>query len=187
MDSSHTHSASTRTSYGFLPGSLLTPEVQFWSSDVFRWAAMYGLAPDLVATVMQIESCGHPTLVSHAGAMGLFQVMPFHFSSGENPFDPETNARRGLSLLRNALELSNGKTELALAIYNGGTAAILNDLDDWPAETRDYVTWGIGILDDIRAGNSKSISMQAWLDAGGNDLCLRSCLYLISHTAEGAP
>ena len=75
---------------------VFSAEVQSWRSDILRWSNIYNLDPDLIAAVMQIESCGHPSVLSSAGAIGLFQVMPFHFQAGEDPFDPETNARRGL-------------------------------------------------------------------------------------------
>lgn len=166
---------------------LFTPEVRVWSAEIYRWSGIYGLDPDLIATVMQIESCGHPTLVSPAGAIGLFQVMPFHFSYGEDPFDPDTNAMRGLPLLSRGLELSLGQTDLALAIYNGGTGVMLLDPQYWPSETRDYVTWGTGILADIKAGNPLSTSMQIWLEAGGDFMCLSSCLALVAPPRTGEP
>ena len=52
------------------------------------------LDPDIIATIIQIESCGNPAARSTAGAQGLFQVMPFHFEETNvnkltNPaFDP---------------------------------------------------------------------------------------------------
>ncbi len=49
---------------------LFTPEVQQWSDEIIRWAAEHDLDPNFVATVMQIESCGHPEVVSRAGATG---------------------------------------------------------------------------------------------------------------------
>ena len=46
------------------------PEVQYWSAAIQVWASAAGLDPNLVATVMQIESCGDPRARSRAGAMG---------------------------------------------------------------------------------------------------------------------
>src|SRR5262245_60640765 len=60
-------------------GVLFTPEVQYWTPRILVWAARYGVDPNMLATVIQIESCGDPTVGSSAGAQGLFQVMPFHF------------------------------------------------------------------------------------------------------------
>ena len=72
-----------------------SPSVQYWEDEILSWADTYLLDPYLVATVMQIESCGNPQAVSPVGAQGLFQVMPYHFYSGEDMLDPETNALRG--------------------------------------------------------------------------------------------
>jgi hypothetical protein len=117
---------------------------------------------------------GHPTVQSSAGAIGLFQVMPFHFQQGEDPNDPETNARRGLAYLARGLTLSGGRTDLALAGYNGGHGVIVQGAAQWSAETRRYVTWGSGILGDIATGSLQSPSLQAWLQAGGASLCRRA-------------
>ncbi|MBI1856315.1 MAG: transglycosylase SLT domain-containing protein [Chloroflexi bacterium] len=53
--------------------------MDYWAAAISRWANASNLDPNLVAVVMQIESCGNPSARSSAGAMGLFQVMPFHF------------------------------------------------------------------------------------------------------------
>lgn len=153
---------------------IFTPEVLYWRSDILRWAHEYGLDPNLIATVMQIESCGHPEVSSSAGALGLFQVMPFHFGSDEDPLDPETNARRGLAYLARSVDLSAGRPDLALAGYNGGHGQIQRSPTQWPDETQRYVAWGFGILGDIADGKAESVVLQDWLDAGGESLCARA-------------
>ncbi|MEW5941929.1 MAG: transglycosylase SLT domain-containing protein, partial [Chloroflexota bacterium] len=71
---------------------IFTPEVQHWGNQILAWSADFGLDPNLAATVLQIESCGDPRALSRSGAMGLFQVMPFHFYSTDDPYHPDTNA-----------------------------------------------------------------------------------------------
>ena len=39
---------------------LFTTEVLFWEEKIVKWAKEWDLDPNLVATVMQIESCGDP-------------------------------------------------------------------------------------------------------------------------------
>jgi soluble lytic murein transglycosylase-like protein len=151
--------------------TIFTPEVERWSSKIQTWSAAYGLPAPLIATVMQIESCGDPRAQSDAGAQGLFQVMPFHFAPGEVAFDPETNARRGLAYLARSLELANGRIDLALAGYNGGHSLITQPPILWPDETRRYVAWGLAIYADAAAGQSESPALVAWLQAGGERLC----------------
>jgi hypothetical protein len=148
-----------------------TPTVRFWAADIQRWSTHYGLPPTWIAVVVQIESCGHPSIHSRAGAAGLFQVMPFHFARGEDPLDVETNARRGLEYLSGAYALAAGDPSRAFAGYNGGHGLIHLPPTEWPAETQRYAHWGSGILADIEAGAMPSPTLTAWLDAGGSRLC----------------
>jgi soluble lytic murein transglycosylase-like protein len=103
--------------------------------------------------------------------MGLFQVMPFHFQLHEDPYNPQTNAKRGLTYLARGLELAGGRIDLALAGYNGGHSVIFKDSSEWPAETRRYVSWGMGILDDLASDAQQMPTLLAWLEAGGDGLC----------------
>ncbi len=153
---------------------LFTPSVQYWEAAIVRWSAAWGLDPNLVATVMQIESCGDPAARSHAGAMGLFQVMPYHFAAGEDPYQPGTNAARGLAYLQRALEARGGDVRLAFAGYNGGIAGAQRPESSWPAETIRYVYWGWGIYNDARAGKNSSARLDEWLSSGGASLCAQA-------------
>lgn len=150
---------------------IFAPPVQHWAPKILEWSAAHGLDPNITATIMQIESCGDPQALSHAGATSLFQVMPFHFEPGENAFDPDTNALRGLSFYVYVLDLTNGDVGRALAGYNGGPRAALNGWDSWVSETRRYYTWGTGIYEDASAGLTESPTLQEWMAAGGASLC----------------
>jgi hypothetical protein len=150
---------------------LFTPEIDFWSDNINRWAQQYGLDPNLLATVMQIESCGHPTISSSAGAQGLFQVMPFHFLSSENQLDPDTNAMRGAGVLQACLDMADGDVGLAMACYNGGPRVLSIPYDQWHNEPQRYYTWGTGIYSDAVSNGVSSDTLNRWLDAGGSALC----------------
>jgi hypothetical protein len=150
---------------------VFTAEVRRWEPQIVAWAAEFGLDPNLVATVMQIESCGNPQAVSSAGARGLFQVMPFHFAEGEEMLDPDTNARRGLAYLVQSLSLTQGHVGMALAGYNGGHVAAQGTWESWPLEVRRYYRWGSGIYNDAVTGLADSPTLHDWLAAGGDSLC----------------
>ena len=150
---------------------IFTPEVQHWQSQIVAWAAQYQLDPNLVATIMQIESCGDPMAVSSAGAQGLFQVMPFHFTEGENMLNPDTNARRGLTYFVERLQQTGGDTGRAFAGYNGGQLAAAGSWADWAPETQRYYQWSTGIYGEATAGRNQSPTLQSWLEAGGASLC----------------
>jgi soluble lytic murein transglycosylase-like protein len=150
---------------------IFTAEVQYWAGPIERWAAAAGLDPNLAAVVMQIESCGDPGARSRAGAMGLFQVMPYHFLSTENPYDPDTNALRGLSYLKRSFESAGGNALLALAGYNGGIGVISRGEPGWSAETRRYVTYGAPIYADAISAAITSAPLQEWYTRYGVSLC----------------
>lgn len=149
---------------------VFTPEVRHWEPQILAWAETHDLDPNLVATVMQIESCGDPNAVSSAGAQGLFQVMPFHFHEGEPMQDPETNARRGVGYLKAQLARTNDPG-MAMASYNGGPGVSSRAWEQWPAETRRYYEWGAGIYGEASSGATESATLGRWLKAGGASLC----------------
>lgn len=157
--------ASTRLS------PIFTREVQYWAGDILRWADASSLDPNLVAVVMQIESCGDPFARSSAGAMGLFQVMPFHFQTGDNPYQPDTNAQRGLDYLARSLNASRGNVRLALAGYNGGIGVIARGEWNWSAQTLRYVYYGAPIYEDARSGAVSSSKLEEWYRRYGAGLC----------------
>jgi soluble lytic murein transglycosylase-like protein len=167
---------SLSTTPGIAP--LFTREVDYWSEDIKRWASEYSLDPNLLATVMQIESCGHDRVASGAGAQGLFQVMPFHFTTGEDMLDPDTNAMRGANFLNECLGYSNGDPGLALACYNGGPSVTRRPYAQWYAETQRYYTWGTAIYLDAQQNKSSSDSLTNWVESGGTYLCERSSTHL---------
>jgi len=151
-----------------------TQEVQYWEPQIINWSEEYNVDPNAVATIMQIESCGDPQAVSVAGARGLFQVMPFHFSGGEDMLDPETNARRGLDFFNEQLRYTDGDIFLSFAGYNGGYAASGGNYENWANETQRYYQWAKGIYEDANSGVSRSETLETWLDAGGRPGCQRA-------------
>ena len=150
---------------------IFTQEIQYWAGNIVRWANESSLDPNLVAVVMQIESCGDPRAVSSAGAMGLFQVMSFHFIANENPYNPNTNALRGLNYLSRSLNASHGNVRLALAGYNGGIGVVTRGEWTWAAETLRYVYYGAPIYEDARAGLISSPKLEEWYQKYGAGLC----------------
>jgi soluble lytic murein transglycosylase-like protein len=155
---------------------LFTPEVQHWTPQIMRWAQEYDVSANLIATLMQIESCGLPGAASGAGAQGLFQVMPANFDDDEQArmTDPETNAKAGIRVIRDCLRYAEGDVGLAMACYNGGPRLIYISPVYWPTETQHYYTWGSGIYNDAIRNASQSDTLNAWLAAGGIGLCQRA-------------
>jgi len=146
-------------------------EIQYWADSISKWAAASNLDPNLVATIMQIESCGDPRAKSSAGAVGLFQVMPFHFYAVDDPYDPDTNAARGLAYLVRSLAAAGGDARLAMAGYNGGIGVISRSEWSWPAQTKRYVQYGAPIYEDAHNGINPSVALNNWYENYGVSLC----------------
>ena len=146
-------------------------EILYWADSISKWATASQLDPNLVATIMQIESCGDPRARSSAGAMGLFQVMPSHFYAIDDPYNPDTNAARGLAYLTRSLATGGENTRLAMAGYNGGIGLIGRAEWTWPAQTKRYVQYGTPIYEDAHNGLTASKALNEWYEKYGVSLC----------------
>lgn len=111
-------------------------------------SARFAIPEHWIRAVMQAESAGDPRAVSHAGAMGLMQVMPGTWAAlrqdhglGADPFGPRDNILAGAAYLRAMLD-RYGTVGGMLAAYNAGPGrfdAYLSEGRLLPAETRAYV------------------------------------------------
>jgi soluble lytic murein transglycosylase-like protein len=102
-----------------------------YESDVEAAAIKYGLDPNLLFAVMRVESIYHRQIVSHAGAIGLMQIMPrtgrlISRELGVEDFDtidllnPRTNLEFAAWYLSSLIKRFDGRLPLAIASYNGG-------------------------------------------------------------------
>jgi len=96
--------------------------------------------------------------------------MPFHFHITDNPFNPDTNALRGLNYLSRSLDAAGGNPRLAMAGYNGGIGVISRGEWTWHAETRRYVEIGAPLYEDARSGATSSPTFDKWYGRG-TSLC----------------
>lgn len=97
-----------------------------YTTDVDVSSSKWGIRPELLAAVLQIESGFNPQAQSNAGAEGIAQFEPGTAQSyGVNPWDP-ASAIDGAAHLLSDLEHQYGSETLALAAYNGGPGAISN-------------------------------------------------------------
>jgi soluble lytic murein transglycosylase-like protein len=109
---------------------------------VDRIAERNNLSPQLVHSVIKVESNYNPNAISPKGALGLMQLIPstarrFGVS---NAFNPVENVEGGARYLRYLLDLYKGDYRLALAAYNAGEGAVARHGGVPPyAETVNYL------------------------------------------------
>src|SRR2546422_111074 len=111
--------------------------------DLIRAAATrHALAPELIESVIRVESNFEARAVSRKGARGLMQLMPATAArlGVRNVFDVRQNVEGGVRHLRYLVDLYGGNLALALAAYNAGVDAVGRYGGIPPyAETRAYV------------------------------------------------
>ncbi len=103
-------------------------------------ASKYRIPAGLFTKLVTAESAWKPRAVSHAGAIGLAQLMPGTARIlGVDPWNPKQNLDGGARYLRQQYDRF-GSWKLALAAYNAGPEAVVKHGGIPPyAETRAYV------------------------------------------------
>ena len=96
--------------------------IQSFDPIIQQASEKYNVPKNLIYAVITQESAGNPTVVSHAGAKGLMQLMDGTASEMgvKNAFNPKQNIEGGVRYLRTQLDEFNDDVELALAAYNAG-------------------------------------------------------------------
>lgn len=139
------YAASVRLRPDFDPDAAAIPRFEGrydgpWLEVARAAARRHGIPEDLFLRLVQQESGWNPEAVSHAGAIGLAQLMPDTAAlMGVDPHDPTANLEGGARYL--ALQFRDFRRwDHALAAYNAGPEAV-REHDGIPpyAETQDYV------------------------------------------------
>jgi hypothetical protein len=137
------------------------------------------VTPSVALAVAKIESGFRPHVVSSAGAIGVMQIMPrtgrdvFGLNRTEL-FDPAVNIRAGVTFLDQLIERYDGRIDLALSHYNGGSRVTSGPRPKIIPATRGYV---IKVL----------AAAQAYQVAGMDGASASDNLHPVSHKTSTPP
>jgi soluble lytic murein transglycosylase len=156
--------------------SLLYPRP--YADEVGAASAVTGVPTDLIYAIMRQETLYRADAVSHAGALGLLQLVPDTARidarrlqrpapDREQLFDPAVNLALGAEELRKLIDSFGGQPMFAIAAYNAGPNAVARWL---PPQAHDADIW----IENIPFNETRTYVQRvmwhrlvfAWLDSG---------------------
>ena len=98
-----------------------------YSSQILAAARETSVDPALIHAVISVESGYNPSARSHAGAVGLMQLMPQTAKryGVTDRLDPAQNIRGGARYLRDLKVMFGNRLHLVIAAYNAGEEAVM--------------------------------------------------------------
>jgi hypothetical protein len=109
----------------------LSASLHYSTEDIQKYvieeATRQNVAPSLALAIAKVESNFNPQALSHAGAKGVMQIMPRTAEQGfgvsrQQLFDPQINIAVGVKFIKKLLTQYDGRLDIALSHYNGGSA-----------------------------------------------------------------
>lgn len=105
-------------------GADVNPSKTILEEEIEKAADEYGIERSVFKALVKVESGGNPRAISHVGARGVAQIMPFNakrcgLSSADKLWDAVLNLRCGAQILSEEIE-EHGDYHKALTVYNCG-------------------------------------------------------------------
>ena len=147
-------------------------KVEDIQQKIINEAQRQNLAPSLALAIAKVESDFNPQALSHAGAKGVMQIMPGTAElvfgvSRKRLFEPDLNIQLGIQFINQLLDRYNGRLDIALSHYNGGSGVKnrRGELNVIPA-TQNYVEKVLSSQQDFLQYDRRPI-LSSRLDSSG--------------------
>jgi len=110
---------------------------------IVNTALKYDLEPSFIKAIIHVESAFNESAISHAGAMGLMQLMPAtaaDYQLKQDHFNPNLNVEAGVQHIKDLVSRYDNDKKLILAAYNAGAGAVskYNGVPPYE-ETQNYI------------------------------------------------
>ena len=145
---------------------IFTPQVQYWAKQIQAWASGSRAGPEPGGNRDADRIVRQPVRRFKRRGDGAIPGDAISFRGGGNPYDPQTNALRGLNYLKRSLQAAGGDPRLTLAGYNGGIGVIGQAEFTWSPQTQAYARRGNRYYADASAGAVSAADMQDYQSAG---------------------
>ena len=174
---------------GAYTGAALAPDVD---ALIVKYSQEMGIDPNIAKAVAMQESGGRQDVVSPAGAIGTFQLMPDTAKElGVDPHDLDQNIRGGIQYLKQMHDRYGGNWDRALYAYNWGPGnmdAYLQtgkglDGRPMPSETLNYVP---GVRGRLSGAQQPAVAGGYGGGAGGMPMIPLQALTLPGAAGEAA-
>jgi len=129
------------------------PILKSYGDSIQDAAREHDVDPQLIYSVIKIESGGQADAVSHRGAKGLMQLMDGTAAElgVSDSLDPDENIQGGTKYLSHLLNRYDGDLKKTLAAYNAGPSRVDRHGGVPPIkETQEYVTKVMGQLKTLK-------------------------------------
>lgn len=145
--------------------------------QIFQKASdTYQVSKDLLKAMAKAESNFQPKTTSHAGAMGIMQLMPATAASlgVTDAYDPEQNIMGGAKYISQLLERYNGNLSYAVAAYNAGSGNVskyggippFKETQNYVARVLQYMQEGVTIPDSSGSAGTSAGQASAQTQTG---------------------
>ena len=124
---------------------ILNEKAGKFAEEIAQAAEKHEVDPELIKSIIAVESCFRPGAYSRKEAAGLMQLIPVTAErfGAEDVFDPAENIDAGTRYLRYLLKRYKGSVTHAIAAYNAGENRVAKDQEEITVpfrETRRYIS-----------------------------------------------
>jgi hypothetical protein len=147
-----------------------TNTVEQWRPEIDEWSVVYGVDADIIATVLQVQTCGNKDYFSERELRyGLFGVEWFLFSEGDDHYDLNRNAELGMEVLRDLSQQTNSEG----LVFGGwkSRAAMVQSFDRWPRLAMQFFWSARPIYVGAKAGDGGAAAREWLASLEGQYVC----------------